>query len=100
MYQSPKNFDFESNDELNYQNSSPELIDNNDLNHLSTKNLVQRKKHLEKLFVYLIGFGVGLGLVLTLIVVMALNKFGLLEKPYQIESQPQSEPTEILELDS
>ncbi|MDJ0573621.1 MAG: hypothetical protein QNJ65_00460 [Xenococcaceae cyanobacterium MO_234.B1] len=97
MYQSPNNFDFEPNDDLNHHSSTQELIDGNDLDNLSKKQIIQRKKQLEKLFIYLIGFGVGLGLVLALIITITLNKFGLLKKPYEIESQPQQ--TETLELE-
>lgn len=92
MYQSPNNFDFEPNEKI-AKTSSPEelaaLLDDNNLDNLSKKHIIQRKKHLEKLFVYLIGFGVGLGLLLALIVTMALHKFGLLEKPNDVKSKPQ-----------
>ena len=98
MYQSPDNFDFEPNEQLAHPSSSEELIDNSELNNLSKKHIAQRKRHLEKLFVYLIGFGLGLGLVLALIVTIALNKFGLLEKPYEVDSQPQ--PIETLDLEN
>ncbi|MDJ0743582.1 MAG: hypothetical protein QNJ32_09480 [Xenococcaceae cyanobacterium MO_167.B27] len=97
MYQSPNDFDFEANDDLNNDSSNQELTDENNFNNLSTKSLVQRKKQLEKLFIYLIGFGVGLGLVLALLLMIVLNRFGLTKKPYEIESQPQQ--TETLELD-
>lgn len=97
MYQSPNNFDFESNEKLVADSSSEELIDGKDLDSLSKKHIIQRKKTLEKLFVYLIGFGVGFGLILAVIVTMALHKFGLLEKPNDIESKPAK--TEILKLE-
>ena len=97
MYQSPNDFDFEPNDELTNDSSNQKLKNENNPDNLSTKSLVQRKKQLEKLFIYLIGFGVGLGLVLALLVMLVLNRFGLTKKPYEIESQPQQ--TETLELD-
>jgi hypothetical protein len=97
MYQSPNNFDFDPNDNLNQNNSTQDLVDGNDLDNLSKKHIVQRKKQLEKLFTYLIAFGVGLGAVIAIVVVIALNKFGLTTKPYETESQPQ--PTETLELE-
>ncbi|MDJ0533389.1 MAG: hypothetical protein QNJ70_12970 [Xenococcaceae cyanobacterium MO_207.B15] len=97
MYQSPNDFDFETNDELTNDSSNQKLKNENNPDNLSTKSLVQRKKQLEKLFIYLIGFGVGLGLVLALLVMLVLNRFGLTKKPYEIESQPQQ--TETLELD-
>lgn len=99
MYQSPNNFDFDPNAKLT-NSSSPEelaeLIDGNDLDNLAKKHIIQRKKNLEKLFVYLIGFGLGLGLLLALIVTMTLHKFGLADKPNDIKSSPQK--TEILKL--
>ncbi len=100
MYQSPNNFDFDPNDKLVNSSSSEELaelIDDSDLDNIAKRNIIQRKKHLEKLFVYLIGFGVGLGLLLALILTMVLHKFGLLEKPNDIKSKPQQ--TEILKLE-
>lgn len=100
MYQSPNNFDFDPNENLVNSSSSEELeklIDSSDLDNISKKNITKRKKYLEKLFVYLIGFGVGLGLLLALILTMVLHKFGLLEKPNDMKIKPQK--TEVLKLE-
>ncbi len=99
MYQSPNNFDFDSNDKMGETPTAEELgqlIDDIELDNISKKNIINRKKNLEKLFVYLIGFGVGLGLLLALIITMTLHKFGLLDKPNNTKLKPQE--TEILKL--
>lgn len=89
MHHSPNNnFDFESNEHLEHQSLEPEFI--NHIDALSRKQVIRRRQSLKKLFIYLIGFGLGLGMILSVIVTIVLNKFGLLEKPYQNgdKSQP------------
>jgi hypothetical protein len=58
---------------------------------LSVENVALRQQTLQRLFLWLIGIGLGLGVILSIIVVFVLNKFGLAQKPYERDNQPQQE---------
>ena len=95
MYQPPDNFDLlESNSELDSEQGYKDI---NNFSNVSQKRVIQRKKQLQKLLIYLVCAGLGLGALISIGVVILLNKLGLTTRPYELETKPTQ--TEVLNLE-
>lgn len=74
------------------ENAEPiNILEQAKTENLSVKNVALHQQQLQRLFFWLIGIGLGLGVILSIIVVFALDKFGLTKKPYERDSQPNKE---------
>jgi hypothetical protein len=86
-------------EDLNFNQVTPEeekaestnILEKAKEENLSVQNVALHQQQLQRLFFWLIGIGLGLGLILSIVVVFALNKFGLAKKPYERGNQPQQE---------
>ena len=92
MNKQPNNFNFDESNN-GFKLPQAENTSHSDDEYISTESLIARKKQLKRLVMILIGIGLILGLGLSVGVVSLLNKFGLLEKPYEIK-QKKEQPIE------
>ncbi|AFZ37072.1 hypothetical protein Sta7437_3574 [Stanieria cyanosphaera PCC 7437] len=96
MNQSPNNFNFDDHG-LNFSDlegkAAKELQEIENLSPESRERLSIHKKQLERLIIYLAGFGFGVGLLLAIVLTIVLNKLGLTKKPNQLPP-PESEKLE------
>lgn len=89
--QQPDDLDINKVGSGNEEIQSQNIVERAQAENLSVKNVVSRQQQLQGLFSKLIIFGLGLGVVVAVGVVIALQKFGLADKPDERESYPQQE---------
>jgi hypothetical protein len=89
--QQPDDIDINKIGSKNEEIQSQNIVERAQAENLSVKNVVSRERQLQGLFRKLIIFGLGLGVVVAVGVVIALQKFGLADKPDERESYPQQE---------
>lgn len=96
MNQFPNNFDDRDANLLNDRaKTDRQLSEIESLSPESIERLSIHKKQLERLILYLAGFGLALGILLAIILIITLNKLGLTKKPNQIAPQPNQKLEQI-----
>jgi hypothetical protein len=98
MNQSPNNFNL---DDGGFKfpslegKAAKELQEIENLSPESRERLLIHKKQLERLIIYLAGFGFGLGLLLAIVLIIVLNKLGMTKKPYELPRQENNQLEQI-----
>ena len=89
-------------EEFNFKQKIAEdnILERAQAENLSTKNIALRQQHLKRLFFLLIGIGLGLGVVVAIGVLIAIQKLGLANKPYEIENPPAQEQIQNEQLEN
>lgn len=94
---------FQSNQELNLNSQATEdeaallndIIKTAENKDISVTGMMARRQELKKLFAWLLGIGFGLGILIATVLVMAIQKLGLVKNtPYDIQVQPDRPPLE------
>jgi hypothetical protein len=98
MYESEPTKDFNLNSAPESTTEPINVLEQAKAENLSVKNVAVHQQQLQRLFFWLMGIGLGLGVILSIIVVFAINKFGLAQKPYERDNQPQQEQIQKQEL--
>jgi hypothetical protein len=87
----PEEFNFDRVTPEEEKAESVNILEKAKAENLSVKNVALHQQQLQRIFFWLIGIGLGFGVILSIVVVFALNKFGLAKKPYEREHQPRQE---------
>ena len=97
MFQPPEDFETNPFFSKRAKENKREELTAEELAEIAPEDLLYRKKEMSKIFIWLIGFGLGLGIIVAITVIIALNKFGLTTKPYELETEPTEPQSEQVE---